>query len=252
MMRNCRTVAATKGVAGGVRQPSLLSVALLWVVPIVVLAAMFGAGSVYTAVALFFSKMAVVTFGGAYAVLSYVAQAAVENFKWLNAGEMLDGLAIAETTPGPLILVLTYVGFLAGFRDPTGLTPLAGGFLAATLTTWVTFVPCFLFVFLFAPVMERLRRNAALSGALAAITAAVVGVILNLAVWFAMHVLFERVGEIRLGVFSPSWPDLATLDWRAALLAAVAVMSLFVARLGMVPTLAICAACSLVLHAAGF
>lgn len=241
------------GSGGWKRAATILVVCgLLWAVPVMVLASIFGAGSVYAAVGVFFSKMAVVTFGGAYAVLSYVAQAAVENYNWLNAGEMLDGLAIAETTPGPLILVLTYVGFLAGFRDPAGLAPLAGGFLAATLTTWVTFVPCFLFVLLLAPAMERLRRNPALSGALAAITAAVVGVILNLAVWFAMHVLFARVGEIGLGPFSPAWPDLSTLDWRAALLAAVAVVALFVVRIGMVPTLAISAAGGLALHAAGF
>jgi chromate transporter len=225
----------------------LLVCGALWAVPIVALTLMFGPASIYTSVGLFFSKMAVVTFGGAYAVLSYVAQAAVQDFHWLSTSEMLDGLAIAETTPGPLILVLTYVGFLAGFRDPAGLTPLAGGLLSATLTTWVTFVPCFLFVFLFAPYMERLRKNRALSGALAAITAAVVGVILNLTVWFALHVLFGRVGALDLGVFAPAWPEVTTLDWRAALLALVAVAALFRLHLGMVPVLAICAALGLVL-----
>lgn len=222
----------------------------LWAVPVIAVALIFGPSSVFTAAGLFFSKMAVVTFGGAYAVLSYVAQAAVQDFRWLTTGEMLDGLAIAETTPGPLILVLTYVGFLAGFRDPAWLTPLAGGLLNATLTTWVTFVPCFLFVLLFAPYMERLRRNRALSGALAAITAAVVGVILNLTVWFALHVLFGSVGELRVGVFAPAWPDATTLDWRAALLALVAVAALFRLHLGMVPVLAICAGLGLVLKLA--
>lgn len=222
----------------------------LWAAPIVAVTLIFGPGSVYTTAGLFFSKMAVVTFGGAYAVLSYVAQAAVQDLHWLAAGEMLDGLAIAETTPGPLILVLTYVGFLAGFRDPAALAPLAGGLLNATLTTWVTFVPCFLFVFLFAPFMERLRQNRALSGALAAITAAVVGVILNLTVWFALHVLFASVGELRLGAFAPAWPDATTLDWRAALLAIVAVAALFRLHLGMMPVLAICAGLGLVLKLA--
>lgn len=219
----------------------------LWAAPVIAVTLIFGPASVYTTAGLFFSKMAVVTFGGAYAVLSYVAQAAVQDLHWLAAGEMLDGLAIAETTPGPLILVLTYVGFLAGFRDPATLAPLAGGLLNATLTTWVTFVPCFLFVFLFAPFMERLRQNRALSGALAAITAAVVGVILNLTVWFALHVLFGSVGELKLGFFAPAWPEVTTLDWRAALLAIVAVVALFRLHLGMVPVLAVCAALGLVL-----
>lgn len=251
---------AGKGADGGIDEPPagstgwpralrvLLICSLLWVAPIVAVAVLFGSGSVYVVAASFFSKMAVVTFGGAYAVLSYVAQAAVEQFNWLKPGEMLDGLAIAETTPGPLILVLTYVGFLAGFRDPGGLTPLAGGLVNATLTTWVTFVPCFLFVFLFAPFMERLRGNSALSGALAAITAAVVGVVLNLTVWFALHVLFARVGEWRVGAFAPAWPELASFDWRAALLALVAIVALFVLRLGMVSVLALCAAAGLVLR----
>ena len=138
----------------------------LWIAPVLILLAVFGRDSIYPAIAAFFSKMAVVTFGGAYAVLAYVAQAAVHDLHWLNPGEMLDGLALAETTPGPLILVLTFVGFLAGFRDPGGVAPLAGGVIGASLTTWVTFVPCFLWVLLGAPYVERLRSNRALSGAL--------------------------------------------------------------------------------------
>jgi chromate transporter len=176
-----------------------------------------------------------------------VAQAAVNDLRWLNPGEMLDGLALAETTPGPLILVLTFVGFLAGFRDPGGIPPLAGGLIGASLTTWVTFVPCFLWVLLGAPYVERLRSNRALSGALAAITAAVVGVILNLAVWFALHVLFRNVGELNLGWLRPAWPDFLSLDWKAALLSAFAMLAMFRWRFGMLPTLAVCGAAGLAL-----
>lgn len=219
----------------------------LWIAPIGLLVLLFGSDSVYPALAAFFSKMAVVTFGGAYAVLAYVAQAAVHDLHWLNPGEMLDGLALAETTPGPLILVLTFVGFLAGFRDPGGVSPLAGGLIGASLTTWVTFVPCFLWVLLGAPYIERLRGNRALSGALAAITAAVVGVILNLAVWFALHVLFRNVGELTLGWVRPAWPDFSSLDGRAAVLSAFAMLAMFRWHLGMLPTLAICGATGLAL-----
>ncbi|MES2752697.1 MAG: chromate efflux transporter [Pseudomonadota bacterium] len=219
----------------------------LWIAPIVLLVILFGRNSVYPGIAAFFSEMAVVTFGGAYAVLAYVAQAAVNDLRWLNPGEMLDGLALAETTPGPLILVLTFVGFLAGFRDPGGISPLAGGLIGGTLTTWVTFVPCFLWVLLGAPYIERLRSNRALSGALAAITAAVVGVILNLSVWFALHVLFRNVGELNLGWLRPAWPELSSLDWKAALLSAFAMLAMFRWHFGMLPTLAICGAAGLAL-----
>jgi chromate transporter len=220
---------------------------VLWIAPIVLLVAVFGGNSVYPTLAAFFSEMAVVTFGGAYAVLAYVAQAAVNDLHWLNPGEMLDGLALAETTPGPLILVLTFVGFLASFRDPGGISPLAGGLIGASLTTWVTFVPCFLWVLLGAPYIERLRNNRALSGALSAITAAVVGVILNLAVWFALHVLFRNVGEINLGWFRPSWPGWWSLDWKAALLSTFAMLAMFRWHVGMLPTLAVCGAAGLIL-----
>src|SRR4051794_17650264 len=157
---------------------------LLWLGPVLALAATLGPGATLTQIAVFFSKMAVVTFGGAYAVLAYVAQAAVETYGWLRPGEMLDGLGMAETTPGPLIIVTQFVGFMGAFRDPGTLPPLLAGALGGTLTTWVTFVPCFLWIFLGAPFIEVLRGNKALSGALATITAAVVGVVLNLAVWF--------------------------------------------------------------------
>ena len=139
----------------------------------------------FSQIAVFFSKMAMVTFGGAYAVLAYVAQQAVENYGWLKPGEMLDGLGMAETTPGPLIMVLQFVGFMAAFRDPGALPPMLAGTLGGLLATWVTFTPCFLWIFLGAPFIEALRDNKALNAALSAITAAVVGVILNLAIWFA-------------------------------------------------------------------
>ncbi|MGO4706760.1 chromate efflux transporter [Microvirga sp. 2MCAF38] len=214
----------------------------LWVAPILILGVLFGWSSVYPTVAVFFSKMAVVTFGGAYAVLAYVAQEAVETYGWLKPSEMLDGLALAETTPGPLILVLTYVGFLAAFRDPGGVSALTGGIIGATLTTWVTFVPCFLWIFLGAPYVERLRSNVALSGALAAVTAAVVGVILNLALWFGLHVLFRDVTELDFGPVAPAWPVWSSVDPLALVLALLAVLALLRLNLGMVGTLALCAA----------
>lgn len=228
-------------------QPSIMRAAKVvalgfgvWAAPVLVLGFALGWHSVFTLIAAFFSKMAVVTFGGAYAVLSYVAQQAVEHYHWLKPGEMLDGLALAETTPGPLILVLTYVGFLAGFRDPGVLSPLAAGVLGAVLTTWVTFVPCFLWIFLGAPYVERLAANKALSGALSAVTAAVVGVILNLALWFALHVLFANVGTWQAGPLSLPLPRLNSLDPLAAVLSLVAMVALFWFKLGMIPTLALC------------
>jgi chromate transporter len=148
----------------------------------------------------FFGAAALVTFGGAYAVLAYVAQGAVETYGWLSPGEMLDGLALAETTPGPLIMVVQYVAFIAAFRHPGGLSPYAAGVLGSLLTTWVTFMPCFLWIFLGAPYIEALRRNRTLSAALSAITAAVVGVILNLSVWFAVHTVFHSVQMQTIGL----------------------------------------------------
>ena len=151
-----------------------------------------GQANVFSQIALFFSKMAMVTFGGAYAVLAYVAQQAVEHYHWLQPREMLDGLGMAETTPGPLIMVLQFVGFMAAFRDPGTLSPMLAGTLGGLLATWVTFTPCFLWIFLGAPFIETLRGNKALAGALSAITAAVVGVILNLSIWFALHTVFRE------------------------------------------------------------
>ena len=222
----------------------------LWVLPFVLIW-LAGNRGAYLEIGTFFSKMAVVTFGGAYAVLAYVAQQAVDYYHWLKPGEMLDGLALAETTPGPLVLVLTFTGFMAAFRAPGDLSPLMGGILGATLTTWVTFVPCFLWIFLGAPWIERLRDNNALSGALTAISAAVTGVILNLAVWFAIHVLFARVDEISSGPFTLAWPEWATLNPAALILAALSAAMLLRLKAGIFMTLAVCGALGMAVKAAG-
>jgi chromate transporter len=220
---------------------------LLWLAPLVLIVPLLGLKGALTDIFIFFSQMAVVTFGGAYAVLAYVAQEAVQTFGWLNPGEMIDGLALAETTPGPLVLVLTFVGFMAAYRAPLGLDPLWAGVLGATLTTWVTFVPCFLWIFLGAPYVERLRQNRALSGALATITAAVVGVILNLALWFALHVVFGRVGAFSLGPLRMPLPAWQTLDPTALALAILAAVALFRFKLGLARTLAVFALAGLLL-----
>lgn len=188
----------------------------------------------------FFSHMAVVTFGGAYAVLAYVAQVAVETHGWLSPGEMLDGLALAEATPGPLVLVLPYIGFLAGFRHAEWLDPMVAGILGATVTAWATFVPSFIFIFLGAPYVEKLRNNRALSATLSAITAAVVGVILNLSIWFGLHVLFGEVTRLSIvPSFGPgmSWPVWHTLDPFATGLLLVSLLMLVRYKVGMVPVL---------------
>lgn len=223
----------------------------LWLAPVGLLWLTTGAGSVWTQIGSFFSVMAVVTFGGAYAVLSYVAQAAVEGFGWLAPGQMLDGLGLAETTPGPLVLVLQFVGFLAGFGAPGTLPPLLAGSFGALLTLWATFAPCFLWIFLGAPYVEALRSNAGLSAALAAITAAVVGVIANLALWFGLHALFREVRSLDLVWLAPDVPVFSSLDWRAALLAAAAIVAILRFRIGMMPVLAACAAAGIVLKGFG-
>lgn len=210
----------------------------LWLGPVLALWLLTGGASIWTQLGGFFSTMAVVTFGGAYAVLAYVAQAAVETFGWLAPGEMVDGLGLAETTPGPLILVLQFVGFLAAYRAPGGLDPLLAGGLGAFLTLWVTFTPCFFWIFLGAPYVEALRGNRALSAALTAITAAVVGVVMNLALWFALHVIFREVRSLEFLGLAPDLPVLSSLDWRAAVLSAVAMMAMLRFKIGMIPTLA--------------
>jgi chromate transporter len=197
----------------------------LWATPIAVLFATLGGSDVFTQIAVFFSKMAVVTFGGAYAVLAYVAQQAVDHYGWLRPGEMLDGLGMAETTPGPLIQVVQFVGFLAAYRQPGALTPWVAGTLAAVLTTWVTYVPCFLWIFLGAPYVERLRSSRVLRGALAAITAAIVGVVLNLTVWFSLHVLFGSVRDVPVGPRLLQVPAWETADVAAIAIAAAAAVA---------------------------
>jgi chromate transporter len=210
----------------------------LWFAPILAALARFGADHVFVEIGTFFSKAALVTFGGAYAVLAYLAQAAVETHGWLAPGEMLDGLGLAETTPGPLILVTQFVGFLAAYREAGGLPPVAAGVLGAALTTWVTFVPCFLWILLGAPYIETLRGRRALDAALSAITAAVVGVVLNLAVWFALHVGFRQVAERQLGPVRLLVPDPGSVDPAALALAAAALVAMLRFRVGMLPTLA--------------
>ena len=195
--------------------------------------------------------MAMVTFGGAYAVLAYVAQQAVENYHWLTPGEMLDGLGMAETTPGPLIMVLQFVGFMAAFRDAGPLSPMLAGTLGGLLATWVTFAPCFLWIFLGAPFIETLRGNKALTGALSAITAAVVGVILNLAIWFAIHTLFREVVHVRQLGLSFDAPVLASVNAWALVLAIGAALAIFRFKAGMLPTLGAACAAGVALFLAG-
>jgi chromate transporter len=223
----------------------------LWLVPVIVLLAMLGADNVFSQIAVFFSKMAVVTFGGAYAVLAYVAQQAVEHYGWLKPGEMLDGLGMAETTPGPLIMVLQFVGFMAAYRDPGTLSPMLAGTLGGLLATWVTFTPCFLWIFVGAPFIELARDNKALNGALSAITAAVVGVVLNLAIWFALHAVFRQVTPVRAYGLRFDMPIFSSVDPWALALSLAAVVAILRFRVGMIPTLIACTAAGIVLHLAG-
>jgi chromate transporter len=206
----------------------------LWFAPVLLCAWLLGTDSTYTQLGVFFSKMAVVTFGGAYAVLSYLAQQAVERFAWVTPAQMLDGLGLAESTPGPLIMVVQFVGVLAAYQVAGGDHPLLSGALGAILTVWVTFVPCFLWIFLGAPYIEALRGNVALASALAAITAAVVGVIANLALWFATHVLFAQVDTHGL-------PELASLQLVPALLTGTALTMMFVLKWNLARTLTVSA-----------
>ena len=222
---------------------------LVWLGPLAALFLTLGPENVFTAVTAFNSKMAVVTFGGAYAVLAYMAQQAVENYHWLAPDEMLVGLGFAETTPGPLISVVQFVGFMAAFRDPGTLPPLMAGTLGGLLAMWATFVPSFLWIFLGAPYVESLLGNKALSAMLSAITAAVVGVILNLAVWFALHTLFGRVNDVAMAGMILHVPVLATVDWAAVLLSLVAALALFRFKIGMIPTLALSCALGLLIYA---
>ncbi|MBI4797168.1 MAG: chromate efflux transporter [Desulfarculus sp.] len=220
----------------------------LWLTPVLWLGLALGWDNTFAQIGAFFSKAAAVTFGGAYAVLAYIAQQAVETYGWLKPGEMLDGLGMAETTPGPLIQVVQFVGFLGAFRHPGTLDPLLAGVLGSVLTTWVTYTPCFLWIFLGGPYIEYLRGHKSLSMALSAITAAVVGVVFNLAIWFALNTLFGKVEEVHhLGVrlLLPVWP---TLSWASALIAAGAFLALLRFKLGMVITLAGSVAAGVAVH----
>ncbi|MCA6109442.1 chromate efflux transporter [Bradyrhizobium cenepequi] len=210
----------------------------LWLIPVAALLVGLGPSNVFSQVAIFFSKMAMVTFGGAYAVLAYVAQQAANYYHWVEPREMLDGLGMAETTPGPLIMVVQFVGFMAAFRGASGLSPMLAGTLGGLLATWVTFTPCFLWIFLGAPYIETMRGNKALVGALSAITAAVVGVILNLSIWFALHTIFRQTVPVQgFGLFFDA-PILRSVDWPALALSIAAATAIFRFNMGMLVVLA--------------
>ena len=223
---------------------------LLWLGPVLALVLTLGVDNVFSQIAIFFSKMAVVTFGGAYAVLAYVAQEAVETYRWLKPGEMLDGLGMAETTPGPLIMVLQFVGFMGAFRDPGTLHPMVAGTLGGILATWVTFTPCFLWIFLGAPYIEAIRGNKGLSAALATITAAVTGVVLNLAAWFALHVLFADLNAVRWFGMKIEVPVLASTNIPSLILTTGAMLAVFRFKIGMIPVLLACSALGIFYYAA--
>jgi chromate transporter len=217
-----------------------------WGVPVAAAAWLTGTQGVLTQQSLFFSGAALVTFGGAYAVLAYVAQQAVQVYGWLAPGEMVRGLALAETTPGPLVMVVQFVAFVGAYRDPGALDPWVAAVLASLLVTWVTFVPCFVFIFVGAPHVERLRGNRALSSALTGITAAVVGVIANLATYLAVHTLFARTGTVVAGPLRIELPDVTTLQLVPVAIAVVAGVLLFRLRWSVLRVLGVCAAAGLV------
>jgi chromate transporter len=229
------------------RRAALVCLAL-WAAPVAAVLLLVGAGHVFGQQAVLFSQTAVVTFGGAYAVLGYVAQRAVEDFGWLRPEEMTTGLGLAETTPGPLILVVQFVGFQAAYRNPGSLDPLLAGVLGSLLVVWVTFLPCFLFIFAGAPYIERLRGHLGLRTALAAVTAAVVGVILNLAVWFALHTAFDTVEETRRGGARLLVPEPASIDVASVSISVAAAVALLRLRWGVLRTLVAAAAGGLALH----
>ena len=223
----------------------------LWLIPVATVLIIAGPDSVFSSIAVFFSKMAVVTFGGAYAVLAYVAQQAVDTYHWVTPGEMLNGLGMAETTPGPLIMVLQFVGFMGAFRSPGTFSPLVAGAFGGLLATWVTFAPCFLWIFLGAPYIEKLRTNKALSGALSAITAAVVGVVLNLAIWFAIHTIFRKTVAVNAYSISFDAPVLSSVDVWSLLLGLAAAVAIFRLKIGMIQTLVACCVSGMVLYLSG-
>ncbi len=221
---------------------------VLWFAPLALIAVTLGTGSVLFQEGIFFSKAAVVSFGGAYAALAYVAQLAVDRYHWLTMPQMTDGLAMAETTPGPLIMVVQFVGFLGGWNHPGPFTPMTAAILGGLLTTWVTFVPCFYWIFLGSPYIERLRGNQVLNAALSSVTAAVVGAILNLAMTFGLAILFRRVDEWSAAGMTIPIPDVATLDWPPLGLTVLALLLTFLWKRGMATTLAVCALLGLALQ----
>ena len=223
---------------------------VLWATPVAIAAAALGRSHVFVEQGLFFSGTAVVTFGGAYAVLSFVAQRAVNVYHWLLPGEMVNGLALAETTPGPLIMVVQFVGFLGAYRNPGELNPWVAGIVGATLVVWVTFVPCFLFVFLGAPHIEGLRRNTKLSAGLAGITAAVVGVIANLSIYFSIHTLFADTRRHRWGPVHLTAPVWSTVSSRAVVVTLLAFVLVFRYKLSVLRVLGLCAAAGTAIHLA--
>ena len=212
----------------------------LWFGPVIAVRFLLGETSVFYKEGIFFSKTAVVTFGGAYSVLAYIGQQAVENYQWLQPGEMMDGLGMAETTPGPLIMVVQFVGFLGAYRNPGAFSPMVAGILGSLMTIWTTFVPCFLWIFLGAPSVERLRGNRLLTAALSSITAAVVGVVLNLAIWFSLHTLFRKVSVRDYAGLRLFIPDGTSIDLLACVVAGLAIILTFRWRQGMATTLAAC------------
>jgi chromate transporter len=219
---------------------------LIWAIPFILIFTLLGPEHVIWKIGIFFSQLAVVTFGGAYAVLAYMAQEAVNGFGWLQPREMADGLGLAETTPGPLIMVTQFVGFLAAFRAPEPFTPVIAGIIGAIVTTWVTFAPCFLWIFALAPWIERLQKAKWLTGGLSSITAAVVGVIANLSLWFAIHVLFSAVVQKSAGPVHFDMPVLTSLDWQAALLTIAALVMIFAFKWNVLRTLGVSALAGLI------
>lgn len=219
----------------------------IWIIPLVLIATAFGRDHVMSQLGWFFSKLALVTFGGAYAVLAYMGQDVVTRYGWLEAGQMMDGLGLAETTPGPLILVTQFVGYLAAYQHAGG-PALAMGLLGALVALWATFAPCFLWIFAGAPYIEWIIAQPRLKGALSAITAAVVGVILNLAVWFGLHVFFGKVDHIVAGPLTLWLPDVTTLDWRVVTIASISAYLLLWRHAGIAWTLAIAAGLALLLR----
>jgi chromate transporter len=218
---------------------------------VLTLVAVLGTSNLFSQQAILFSQSAVVTFGGAYAVLGYIAQQAVDHYRWISPSDMITGLGLAETTPGPLIMVVEFVAFVAAYRNPGALTPLLAGTLAATLTVWVTFLPCFAFIFGGAPYVERLRDNASLTHALTAIGAAVAGVVLNLAVWFALHTTFAGVDDVRYGPLQLSIPDWPSVRTASVTISVVALLLVFRARQSTLRVLLACAALGMAASLAG-